>query len=161
MKEGFKKSYYKKTPGFPSKGRIKKGPVVVIECPQEIPCNPCELSCPFGAIKVGEPITNLPVLKEDKCKACGKCLTICPGMAIFLLNWTYNNKEASLTIPYEFLPFPYEGEKVDCTNRLGEKLCEGRVIKVVSLEKNERTGLVTFAFPKEFYREVRNIRLKR
>ena len=30
---------------------LKKGPVAVVECIQEIPCDPCHASCPFGAIK--------------------------------------------------------------------------------------------------------------
>lgn len=46
--------------GIPSQERMKKGPVAVIECVQEIPCNPCENACPFGAIKIGDPITNCP-----------------------------------------------------------------------------------------------------
>lgn len=29
----------------------KKGGLVVIECPQRIPCNPCATSCPSGAVK--------------------------------------------------------------------------------------------------------------
>ena len=49
-------------PGMPSEERIKKGSVACIECAQEIPCNPCEEACPYGAITVGKPITNLPKL---------------------------------------------------------------------------------------------------
>ena len=45
--------------------RAAKGPVVVIECAENIPCNPCETSCPKGAISVGEPITNLPVVDPE------------------------------------------------------------------------------------------------
>ena len=30
---------------LPSKERYEKGPVAVIECVQEIPCNPCEAAC--------------------------------------------------------------------------------------------------------------------
>lgn len=65
--------------GIPSQERMKKGPVAVIECVQEIPCNPCENACPFGAIKIGDPITNLPVLDGEKCTGCGTCVAMCPG----------------------------------------------------------------------------------
>lgn len=49
-------------PGVPSKERMAEGRVAVIECVQEIPCNPCESSCRFGAITIGEQITDLPTL---------------------------------------------------------------------------------------------------
>lgn len=71
------------SPGFPSEEEMKKRPIAVIECVQGIPCNPCETACPFGAIEVGEPITNLPRLLTDKCQGCGLCIPACPGLAIF------------------------------------------------------------------------------
>ena len=161
MKEELKEEYYRKTPGYPSEERIKGGPVAIIECAQEIPCNPCETSCSFGAIKVSYPITNLPVLEGDKCKGCGKCIAICPGLAIFLLNLNYSEGESSLTISYEILALPEKGEIVICLDREGREICDGKVIRVIPPEKNERTALVTFSFSKEFYREVRNIRLNK
>ena len=73
-----------KLPGMPSKERLEQGAVAVIECAQEIPCDPCEGACPAGAIHVGELITNLPALAADKCTGCGLCIPVCPGLAIFL-----------------------------------------------------------------------------
>ena len=49
-------------PGKPSEERMSKGRVAVVECLQEIPCNPCESACKFGAIQIGENITALPCL---------------------------------------------------------------------------------------------------
>ena len=56
----------KTIPGYPGDERIEKGPVVVIECDEDIPCNPCEDICPREAITVGEPITNLPRIDPVK-----------------------------------------------------------------------------------------------
>lgn len=36
----------------------------------------CVAACPFGAISMNE--EGLPVVNEDKCTACGKCVAICP-----------------------------------------------------------------------------------
>jgi len=41
-----------KSLGYPSEIRFDKGAVAVIECIQDIPCNPCETSCRFKAIIV-------------------------------------------------------------------------------------------------------------
>ncbi len=83
---------YLKSPGFPSEQRIKRGSVAIIECFQDIPCNPCEMKCPRNAIKVGIPITNLPELDEEKCSGCGLCVPWCPGLAIFILNYNFDEK---------------------------------------------------------------------
>jgi len=36
----------------------------------------CVLACPFDALYMGE--EGLPVVREDKCTACGKCVSACP-----------------------------------------------------------------------------------
>ena len=69
-----------------SDARYAKGPVAVIECVQEIPCNPCEGACKFNAITIGEPITNLPKINETNCTGCGVCVAQCPGLAIFIVD---------------------------------------------------------------------------
>ena len=46
--------------GIPTRERMAKGPVAVIECIQCIPCNPCEMACPTGAISLGGAISNAP-----------------------------------------------------------------------------------------------------
>jgi Na+-translocating ferredoxin:NAD+ oxidoreductase subunit B len=36
----------------------------------------CEKACPFDAIKMGE--AGLPIVNEERCTACGKCVEACP-----------------------------------------------------------------------------------
>jgi Fe-S-cluster-containing hydrogenase component 2 len=153
-------SFYLNKSGYPSEGRVKKGPVAVIECIEDIPCNPCEAICPFGAIKVGFPITNLPELDEERCTGCGRCITACPGLAIFVLNYNFSEKEASLSIPYELLPFPEKGDTGICLDRDGKYVCNGKVVRVIPPEKNHMTGVVTFSFPKKYYNIVRSLKIK-
>jgi Fe-S-cluster-containing hydrogenase component 2 len=148
-------------PGMPSEERMRRGPVVVIECGQEIPCNPCEGLCRQGAIVVGEPITNLPVLNEDKCTGCGLCIAGCPGQAIFVVDMTYSEEEATVALPYEFLPLPQKGESVDALDREGQAICSGRVVKVVNPKGFDRTPVVTVAVPQGCAMSVRNIALRK
>jgi Fe-S-cluster-containing hydrogenase component 2 len=147
-------------PGMPSPARMERGPVVVIECAQEIPCNPCESLCKQGAIEVGEPITNLPVLDEDKCTGCGLCVAGCPGQAIFVVDMTYSDGEATVLMPYEFLPLPEKAAAVDGLDRQGRAICEGQVLKVLNPKGHDRTPVVKVAVPKGCAMDVRNIRVR-
>ena len=103
---------------LPPAERTAKGPVAVIECVQEIPCNPCEKACPFGAIEIGPDITRLPRLDLDKCRGCGICLSKCPGLAIFLVDASKSETEALVMMPYEYLPLPKVEDSPTMTARL-------------------------------------------
>lgn len=142
--------------GWPAEARFRKGPVAVLECVQEIPCNPCEGACPFGAIRVGSPITNCPSLDEEKCSGCGVCVAQCPGLAIFIVD--KSGEEATVSFPFEYLPLPEPGDTVQAVNRACEFVCEARVVKVTKLKKNDHTPVVTIALPKEYADTVRSIR---
>ena len=145
------------SPGVPSNGRLEKGPVAYIECIQDIPCNPCEAACPFGAIKVGLPITNLPELDEQKCTGCGLCIAPCPGLAIFKIHKHYTEITALVEFPYEYLPVPQEGETVPCCDRSGNFVTTGNVLKVRCPKSSDRTTVVTVEIPKEHCLDVRTI----
>lgn len=141
---------------FPSEERMKKGPVAVIECCQNIPCNPCETACPFGAITVGNPITQLPVLDESKCIGCGKCLVRCPGLAIFIVD---KSKDfAYVSFPFEYLPLPKKGDRVKAVNRAGQYVCDAVVTRVNNIPSNDCTPIITIEISKEYADEVRSIR---
>ena len=149
-------------PGVPSKERMAEGRVAVIECVQEIPCNPCESSCRFGAITIGEQITDLPTLHGEKCTGCGMCVASCPGLAITIVDKTYSDTEAVIEFPFEYLPLPQKGDMVDAVNRAGETVCRGTVTSVKKLPAFAGTAVIGIAVPKEFADEVRSMkRLKR
>ncbi len=147
------------SPGYPSEKRFGAGPVAVIECIQEIPCNPCESACRFNAILVGKPITNLPRLVEEKCRGCGECIPACPGLAIFVVNENYSPAEGTVSIPYEYLPLPETGSIVCALDRCGERVCSARVIRVSNPGKNNGTAVVTIVVPKKFSNKVRGFRI--
>lgn len=80
--------------GYLTEEEIEKFPGVtrnkkihpVIECVQNIPCNPCQDACPKHCIKIGSHITALPAVDpEVECIGCGLCVSSCSGQAIFLV----------------------------------------------------------------------------
>jgi ferredoxin len=141
---------------LPSIDDMEKKACVCIECVEEIPCNPCETSCPQDALKVGEPITNLPLIDRDICTACGLCIAACPGLAITIKSIT--GDKARIRFPWEYLPLPAKGSTVSMVDRCGEVLCKGLVIAVLNPIRNNKTAVVTAEFPREFVQEVISMR---
>jgi Fe-S-cluster-containing hydrogenase component 2 len=109
----------KKCPGWPDQNYIDTRRDAVLECVEDIPCNPCETVCPQGAITVGDPIINLPVIHAEKCTGCNLCIAVCPGLAIVVVEKNYNDQCAALSLPYEFLPIPEQGRTVKTYDRDG------------------------------------------
>ena len=155
-------SELKRHPSYPSEKRFAKGPIAIIECVEEIPCNPCQTVCNRSVITVGEPITNLPRLidQEDLCNGCGQCVVICPGLAIFIVNKTFSETEAAVALPYELLPLPAKGDPIIGIDRAGKPVCDGRVHRVQDAKAYDRTNVVTIVVPKQFADEVRFFRVK-
>jgi len=120
----------------------------VIECTQNIPCNPCQDACVRHCIKIGKDITALPVVDTTKtCMGCGLCVAACSGQAIFLVNEDFSSDYALITLPYEFLPLPQKGEKGKATTRSGEILCDAEVISVKTSKAYDHTALLTMKVP--------------
>jgi len=146
------------SPGYPSREALARGPKVVIECIQDIPCNPCELACKNRAILVGDPITNLPVFFADRCDGCGRCIPLCPGQAIFRVDLTHQEGKATVSFPYEFLPLPKRGDIVKGVNRTGEVVCDAEVLKVQKPKSFDHTAVITISVPIEVAMEVRSMK---
>lgn len=142
---------------YPSEERMKKGPVAILECVKEIPCNPCEAACKFGAIHIGQPITNLPKLDENKCIGCKSCIPQCSGMAIFVLDKSAGDGTGTVSFPYEYYPLPEKGQTVKAVNRRGQVVCDAEVTMVANPKTYDRTPVVTVKVPVEFVEEVRSM----
>ena len=137
---------------LPSKKQLQKG-VAILECVQEIPCNPCVDSCPVHAISMKD-INAPPVNDFEKCIGCTKCVGVCPGLAIFVVKIKDDN--ALITLPYEFVPVPSVGDTVKALDRTGAVRSNAVVKKVV---RNGKTMVVTIDVDSSLAMDVRNIQV--
>lgn len=165
--EGYAISAHLLTNGYLTEAEIEQYPGVthgsgihpVIECTQNIPCNPCQDSCPKHCIYIGEKITSLPVFDQDKeCIGCGMCVASCSGQAIFLVNEAYDETSATVTLPYEFLPLPEKGETGFALDRSGAEVCRAEVLEVKSAKAFDHTSLLTMKVPKDMVMKARFFR---
>jgi Fe-S-cluster-containing hydrogenase component 2 len=137
----------------PSKKQLEKG-TAILECIQEIPCDPCVDSCPVHAITMKD-INAPPVTDFDKCIGCTKCVGICPGLAIFVVKVKGN--KAWITLPYEFRPVPKVGDTVKAVDRTGMVRGDALVTKVV---KSGKTMVITIEVDSSLAMDVRHIWVK-
>ncbi len=143
---------------IPDKKRLVQGPVVIIECFQKIPCDPCAISCKLGAIKPFRDINDLPQVDFDKCTGCGICISSCPGLAIFVIDMNYLDEKSLIKLPHEILPLPEKGEDVYALDRAGSMLGKVKVIKVLKIKN--KTNIISIEVPKSMVMKVRSIKVE-
>ena len=144
---------------FPDIKRINKGSVAVIECYEEIPCNPCFKSCKFDAISDLTDINDIPVVDTEKCTGCGICVYNCPGLAIMMVDGSKSEDYVVFRIPYEFLPLPEENQEVQGLNRKGEYITDAKVLKVQNSKTMDRTPIIHVQVDRRHMYDFRNIRI--
>jgi Fe-S-cluster-containing hydrogenase component 2 len=114
---------------LPSKQRWASGPAAIIECTEDIPCDPCVDSCPSGAIHMNS-LTAPPTVDFQACTGCTLCMDICPGLAIFVVDVS-GADQAIVSIPYEMLPLPQKGQSVEALDRRGRG-CSLQIMRLIS-----------------------------
>ncbi len=133
----------------------------IIRCIQEIPCNPCSEVCPLGSITIPTSvIEDLPAFKGE-CVGCGRCVAICPGLAINLVDRRYDpGKEKALVIlPWEMPRGTIDpGMKVNVTGFEGEVMGQGKVVAIKGAEWQNRRQLVSLEVPWDLADGVAGIR---
>lgn len=150
--------------GFLTEKEIERIPGVVhskkihpvIECAQNIPCNPCQDACPKHCIRIGSHITALPAVDSEKeCIGCGLCVASCSGQAIFLVQEESEPGYGTVTMPYEFLPLPEKGDKGFGYDRSGKKICEAEVVQIRTDPVFDHTNLLTIKVPSDMVMRAR------
>jgi sarcosine oxidase subunit alpha len=142
---------------------LDAGVMPVFHCAQEIPCNPCTSVCPQGMIQIDEnDIRRIPTWigeqLEKKCTGCEKCVTICPGLAITLVDYRKDAENPTVTIAYEFLKDSIQvGDVVTVLDAGGAKLGNVQVTGVRAIKANDRTVAVKVQAPKEYAKQIAGI----
>lgn len=114
----------------------------VLHCRQEIPCNPCVTVCPKKSIRLsGDSIMTTPRFSGE-CIGCYKCLIICPGLAVTIVDRRKDPKNPSVALPFEIgRGLVKKGDKVRLAGREGADLGEAEVLDVKDF-KAENTLIV-------------------
>lgn len=87
------------------------------------------------------------------------CVASCSGQAIFLVNDDFEETRSTVTLAYEFLPYPEKGQVGIALNRSGEPVCEAEVISLRKSAATDGTALLTIAVPKAYSMKARAFKL--
>ena len=142
------------------------GVMPVFHCTQEIPCDPCTAVCPQGLIHIDETdIRQLPTFVGEQlgetCVGCEKCVTICPGLAITLVDYRKDLEHPTVTIAYEFLKESiHVGDEVTVLDAEGTVLGNVQVTSVRAVKAFDRTVVVKVKAPREYAKRIAGVRVQ-
>ncbi|MGZ5515149.1 MAG: FAD-dependent oxidoreductase [Candidatus Aminicenantales bacterium] len=138
----------------------------VIHCNQEIPCDPCTAVCPNALIDMDKTdIRLLPTFLGEKggkrCSGCEKCIAICPGLAITLVDYRKDPEFPTVAIAFEFLKDSLKaGDSVVVEDTEGNALGRVEVGAVKAIKANDRTVIVKVRAPREYAKRIAGIRIQ-
>jgi len=139
----------------------EEGVYPVFYCNQEIPCNPCTTVCEQEQIvTIDNIITQLPYFKGEKeCIGCGKCVAVCPGLAVVLIDYRKDQDNPLVTFPFELTKEKLEkGQKVIVVSN-DKDLNTYEIHRARTLKEFPKTQLVTIKMPSEFAKQATAIKL--
>jgi len=132
----------------------------VIHCLQEIPCNPCTTVCPTHSINTEDGSLMALPRYTKKCIGCGKCLLICPGLAITLVDYRNDRQNPTVTIAYEIMNMPVKvGDRREICDLEARSLGEYEVTAVQSYPK-QQMQLIRIQVPAAIAKQVAGFRVQ-
>ena len=137
----------------------------VMHCRQEIPCDPCASVCPQSLIQIDDQdIRKLPEfcpVDGKNCIACERCVAVCPGLAITLVDFRKNPQAPTVSIPIEFEDsYLHQGDPVPVTDVDGRILGAFPVVSMRTLRQFSRTLIVRVQIPAELASLAAGIQLR-
>ncbi|MFX1326687.1 MAG: FAD-dependent oxidoreductase [Promethearchaeota archaeon] len=140
----------------------EEGIYPVFYCNQEIPCNPCTTVCEQQQIEtIDDLITQLPYFKGDQdCIGCGKCVAVCPGLAVILIDYRKDKENPFITFPFELTEKKLEkGQEVFVVSSNNKELGKYKIHRTRILKDFPKTQLITIKLPSEVAKKAVAIKL--
>ena len=136
----------------------------VFHCAQAIPCDPCASVCPRQLIVVPESdIREVPTFSGgvDACLGCERCVRVCPGLAITLVDRRVDADWPVVTLAFEFDVAPLEeGASVTLLDTVGADLGEGVVTRVRRPGRGaDGTAIIKVRVPAALAERVAGVRM--
>ena len=155
----------KKKPPMPSESNLpekEEGIFPLFHCNQEIPCNPCTSVCPQGQIKTEDDlITSLPYFKNEKeCIGCGKCVAVCPGLAVTLVDYRKDKDYPVVTFPLELSKSRLQKGTFIFVVSNESVLGEFEISRVRILNEFPKTQLISVKLPKTIAKRAVGLKLE-
>jgi Fe-S-cluster-containing hydrogenase component 2 len=95
------------------------------------------------------------------CIGCEKCISICPGLAITLVDYRTEPENPVVAIPFEFnYEAIKEKETVTLLDTEGEVLGDYEVVKVEQVPSRDHTIIVKVRAPRQVARRIAGIRIQ-
>ncbi|MHA1584199.1 MAG: (2Fe-2S)-binding protein, partial [Promethearchaeota archaeon] len=132
----------------------------IFHCDQEIPCNPCTTVCPQDQIHTeNDLITNRPSFQGTKtCLFCGRCVAVCPGLAITVVDYRKDSELPTVMFPYEVATEKFQkGQKITVMDN-DRELGEFEVKRAWFLKEFPHTQLVTVQLPKSIAKKAISVK---
>ncbi|TYB30341.1 MAG: FAD-dependent oxidoreductase [Candidatus Mcinerneyibacterium aminivorans] len=139
--------------------RKREGIYPVFHCSQEIPCNPCISVCPQKGIYIDpDNMMKTPEFIENNyCIGCYRCVAVCPGLAVTLVDYREDNENPIITIAHEYGDDLKAGDTAVLTGKNGKEFGEFEVIDTVTLLHYRNTNLVQFKVPVDIAEDVAGV----
>ncbi len=141
-----------------------EGVFPVMHCNQEIPCDPCSTVCPKHLITISKTdirsTPKFPYGQDTDCIACARCVSVCPGLAVSLVDFRKSKDYALITLPYEQDPEQVKpGTLVTVTDVDGEELSQLTIKSTRKLPGYNGTTLVSLEAPREIATKISGVRI--
>ncbi len=136
----------------------------VLHCRQEIPCDPCASICPYHLIQMDpNDIRSIPHYHPHDgktCIGCERCVAVCPGLAITLVDERKDKDFPTVSIPLEFSEdCIHVGDEVPVTDITGHVLGYYPLESLHTLRQFSRTRIARVKVPSDIAARATGIQL--
>lgn len=142
-------------------GYPEAGVTPIFHCTQDIPCNPCTSVCDHNVIRIeGDPLLNKPRPVNDDCIGCLKCLMICPGLAVTLVDYRKDEANPTVSLAYEvYNQVMAKGDEVRLTDYEGRPLGQAVIERTILTKASNRTQVIQVKAPKAVAKQIAGFRI--